>query len=134
MAMPHFVRDKVIRALNQQRKSLNGANILVIGVAYKKNISDWRESPAIKIIHDLQADGAEISYNDPFIEALPVGKELLRGVELTKEALAAADCVLITTDHSAYDYDFIVSQAKVVVDTRNATKNVGQHRDRIILL
>lgn len=134
MAMPHFVRDKVIRALNQQRKSLNGANILVVGVAYKKDISDWRESPAIKIIHDLQADGADIRYHDPFIEGLPVGKDLLRSVDLTADALAAADCVLITTDHSAYDYDFIVSKAKVVVDTRNATKNVKQHRDRIILL
>jgi UDP-N-acetyl-D-glucosamine dehydrogenase len=134
MAMPHFVRDKVIRALNQQRKSLNGANVLVVGVAYKKDISDWRESPAIKIIHELQADGAEISYHDPFIEALPVGKDLLRSVELTTEALAAADCVMITTDHTAYDYDFIVRNAKVVVDTRNATKNVKQHRDRIILL
>ncbi|MBC7541777.1 MAG: nucleotide sugar dehydrogenase [Candidatus Sericytochromatia bacterium] len=134
MAMPRFVRDKVIRALNQQRKSLNGANILVVGVAYKKDISDWRESPAVKIIHELQADGAEISYNDPHIAMLPVGKGLLSSVELTPAALAAADVVLITTDHTSYDYDEIVRHASVVVDTRNATRNVTGNRDNIILL
>lgn len=134
IAMPQFVRDKVIRALNKQRKSLNGAKILMLGVAYKRDISDWRESPAIKIIQALQADGAEISYNDPHIDVLPIGKELLRGVELNKEMLAAADCIVVTTDHSDYDYDYIVSHANVVVDTRNATRNVSQHRDKIILL
>ena len=134
MAMPRFVRDKVIRALNSQRKSLNGANVLVVGVAYKKDISDWRESPAVKIIHELQTDGAEITFNDPFIEALPVGKGILKSVELTPTALAAADVVLITTDHTEYDYDFLLQHATMVVDTRNATKHVTANREKIILL
>lgn len=134
IAMPHFVRDKVIRALNRQRKSLNGAKILILGVAYKRNVADWRESPAIKIIHELQADGAEISFNDPHIDALPIGKDLLTSTALTADVLSAADCVVITTDHTDYDYDFIVSHAPVVVDTRNATRHVSEFRERIILL
>lgn len=130
----YYVINKVSRALNQENKSLKDAKVFVLGVAYKKDIDDVRESPALKIMELLRREGAQISYHDPFIPTIePHGGSTvhLESVALTDQALGAADCVLILTDHSAVDYDRVVEKAKIVVDTRNATKNVKENREKI---
>lgn len=133
----YYVINKVARALNNENKSLKDAKVLILGVAYKKDIDDVRESPALKIIELLRKQGANVSYHDPYISVIePHGGSSvhLDSVELTDDALAAADCVLILTDHSVIDYDHVVEKAKLVVDTRNATKNVEQNREKIVKL
>jgi UDP-N-acetyl-D-glucosamine dehydrogenase len=119
--MPLFVVDKIQNALNEQAKPLNGSHVHVMGIAYKKNIDDLRESPALDILHLLSKRGARLSYSDPFIPKLKVD-----GLDLTAEpadAVAAqADCVVIVTDHSNVDYAMIVERARLIVDTRNALK------------
>src|SRR3989344_5665549 len=120
--MPHHVVTKVIWALNKMKKPVAGSKILVLGAAYKKNIDDPRESPAIPIIWDLMRKGGEVSYNDPLVHSLKVGDKILSSVPLTKQALKSADCVIITTDHSAYDYKMIAQESKLVIDTRGAIK------------
>ncbi len=130
----YYVINKVIRALNGVNKCLKDSNILVIGVAYKKDIDDVRESPALKIMDLLSKNGALIEYHDPYISNIEPhgGSSLsLKSLEMTDEELTAADCVLILTDHSRLDYNRIVEKAKLVVDTRNATKNVID-REKII--
>jgi len=120
--MPHFVVDKIQNALNDHSKPLKGSHIHILGVAYKRNISDVRESPALDIILLLERRGARITYSDPFVPELQ-----LDGHQLTSEddeALSAeADCVVIVTDHDSFDYSAILERAKLVVDTRNALKN-----------
>ncbi|MGB9790954.1 MAG: nucleotide sugar dehydrogenase, partial [Thermacetogeniaceae bacterium] len=131
----YYVVDKVTEALNRERKSVNGSHILILGVAYKKDVADIRESPALRIIAQLIKRGASITYHDPFIpEIEPKHCPIFSAssVELTPEAIAAADLVLIITDHSCIDYQFVVDHARVVVDTRNATKNVARNRHKII--
>lgn len=131
----YFVINKIVRALNEVNKSLKDAEIFVLGVAYKKDIDDMRESPALKIIELLRKQGAKISYHDPYIPVIePHGGSTLHmeSVQLTDEALASADCVLILTDHSIVDYERIVDRAKLVVDTRNATKDVQEKREKIV--
>lgn len=131
----YHVLDIVSRALNKAGKCLNGSKILILGVAYKKDISDVRESPALKIIELLWKEHADVSYHDPYVPHLKAHEPYnweMDGVSLTAEKLQEADCVLITTDHSSFDYDWIVEQAKIVVDTRNATKNVRNQRDKIV--
>lgn len=133
----YHVINKVIRALNGENKSLKDAKVLILGVAYKKDIDDVRESPALKIMELLRKNGANISYHDPYIPVIePHGGSTMHldSIELTDEALAAADCVLILTDHSSIDYDRIVDKANLVVDTRNATKNVETNREKIVKL
>jgi UDP-N-acetyl-D-glucosamine dehydrogenase len=106
----------------------------VLGVAYKKDVDDARESPAFTLIELLHKGGADVSYNDPHIPSWPRTRHFniaLQSSPLTAENLASQDCVLIATDHSAYDYDFIVQHASLVVDTRNATKNVHAGREKI---
>lgn len=120
--MPHHVVTKVIWALNRDKKALRGSKILVLGVAYKKDIDDIRESPAIPIIKDLLRKGADVSYHDPYIPQFKVGSRELKSVSLSKPTLKNADCVLILTDHSNLDYLAIVKSAKLIVDTRNAVK------------
>lgn len=130
----YYVVNRVIRALNEENKSLKDAKILVLGVAYKKDIDDVRESPALKIMELLRKQGAGISYHDPYIPVIePHGGSTMRleSVPLTDEVLTEADGVLILTDHSAIDYERVVEKAKLVVDTRNATKNVPEHREKI---
>ena len=130
----YYVINKVIRALNGVNKSLKDSNILVVGVAYKKDIDDVRESPALKIMDLLSQNGALIEYHDPYISNIEPhgGSSLsLKSLEMTDEELTAADCVLILTDHSSLDYNRIVDKAKLVVDTRNATKDVLD-REKII--
>jgi UDP-N-acetyl-D-glucosamine dehydrogenase len=111
--------------LNRQRKSLNGAKVLVLGVAYKKDIDDLRESPALTIIELLQKEGAQVGYNDPFFAYVGRGRKYdLQMKNTPLENLGQYDCVVIVTDHSAYDYAAIVEQSNLVVDTRNATRGI----------
>ncbi|MCJ7488066.1 MAG: nucleotide sugar dehydrogenase [Candidatus Aminicenantes bacterium] len=124
--MPYYVREKTVDALNDRGKSIKGAKVLVLGLAYKKDIDDSRESPSLKIISLFREKGAKVSYNDPFIPKLAghreyPGMELL-SVPLTPAVLRKSDAVIISTDHSAYDYDGIVKHAPLVIDTRNAIK------------
>lgn len=131
--MPYFVREKVIRALNEAGRAIKGADILIVGVAYKKDIEDWRESPAVKVMELLMRDGAKIDYHDPFVAKFVEKGHQWHSIPLSKERLERADCVLILTDHSTVDYERICESAKLVVDTRNATKNV-KHREKVVLL
>jgi len=137
MAMPYHVADAVSAALNERRKSLKGSKILLLGVAYKKDVDDLRESPSLKLLELLTQRGAQLDYNDPYFAALHKMRHYdfshMRSVELTPERLAGYDCVLIATDHSAYDYDSIVRHAKLVVDTRNATRQVKEPRGNVVL-
>src|SRR5271165_2951054 len=127
--MPYHVMDSVARALNQHKKALNGSKVLVLGVAYKKDIDDLRESPALTIIELLQKEGAQVSYNDPYIPFIGKGRKYnLHMKSEPLENLGEYDCVLIVTDHSSYDYSKIVDQARLVVDTRNATKRIQSPR------
>lgn len=131
----YYVINKIVRALNSENKSLKDAKIFILGVAYKKDIDDMRESPALKIIELLRKQGANITYHDPFIPVIePHGGSTLHleSVPLTDEVLAAADAVVILTDHSNIDYQHVVAQAQLVVDTRNATKNVLENHDKIV--
>ncbi|MGD0738847.1 MAG: nucleotide sugar dehydrogenase [Terracidiphilus sp.] len=123
--MPNFVVDHVIEAMNQQGKALRGARILILGMAYKRDIDDLRESPALTIIELLQKRGARVEYNDPFFPTVGKGRKYdLNMTSTPLEKIPEFDCVVIVTDHSQYDYRAIVDQAKLVVDTRNATKGI----------
>ena len=130
-AMPHHVVDKVTDALNSQSKSVRGSSVLILGISYKRDIDDVRESPALDVMAVLQDKGAKVSYHDPFLPALSAsawpGAVDLRSVPLTPQALGASDCVVIVTDHRVFDYDAIVKGAKLVVDTRNAIKQPHAH-------
>ena len=134
-SMPQYVVHQLMEALNESGKAVRGAKILVLGVAYKKDVDDPRESPSFELIDLLLARGAELSYNDPHVPKLPKMRHHevpdLESTPLTAETLAAQDCVLIATDHTAYDYSFIVENASLVIDTRNATKQVEAGREKI---
>jgi UDP-N-acetyl-D-glucosamine dehydrogenase len=136
-AMPYHVVSAVSAALNQREKSLKGSRVLLLGVAYKKDVDDLRESPSLKLMQLLLEGGAKLDYNDPYFPALHKMRHYdyskMRSVDLTPKALGSYDCVLIATDHSSYDYDAIAEHAKLVVDTRNATRRVTRHRDKIVL-
>ena len=119
--MPEFVVGKVRAALNAEKKAVNGARILVLGVAYKRDVDDIRESPALDILGLLTADGADVAYHDPFVPELAEEDLLLSSVALTDEALTDADVVVIVTDHTDVDYARVLEQASVVVDARNVT-------------
>lgn len=129
-SMPEFVVDNVMKLLNKEKKALNGAKVLVMGVAYKKDIDDMRESPALKVIELLEKHGADISINDPFVPKFKHNGKVYTSVQW-EEAIECSDIVLITTDHSCYDYEAITDKAKIIYDTRNATKNVSNNRDKI---
>ena len=124
--MPYFVVSKTIEALNEKGQSVKGAKILILGVAYKKDVDDQRESPSLKIISLLQEKGAKISYNDPYVPESKGHRDYpgldLKSVPLSEKALKKANVVIIATDHSVYDYDWIVKNASLVIDTRNAVK------------
>ncbi len=130
--MPYFVVQRVAEALNRQGRALKGARVLVLGIAYKRDVDDMRESPALKIIHLLKQEGARVSYHDPYIPRCQPTRRYpdlnLVSEALTPEVLKEADCVLLVTDHTDYDYAWIASQARLIVDTRNAFKGVkGEH-------
>jgi UDP-N-acetyl-D-glucosamine dehydrogenase len=135
-SMPYHVVDAVAAALNEHRKSLKGSKVLILGVAYKKDVDDLRESPALKLLELLTDRGAELEYNDPYFPALFKMRHYdfsqMRSVSLSPERLAGYDCVLIATDHTSYDYDSIVRDSRLVVDTRNATRRVKSHREKIV--
>jgi len=134
ISMPYYVIAKVADALNKRGKSIKGSKILVLGLAYKKDVDDLRESPSIILIEQLQARGAKVAYNDPHIPQTHKQREhdlKLKSTPLTPANLKKFDVVLISTDHTAYDYNFIVKHARAVVDTRNATKNVKLGREKI---
>jgi len=123
--MPYHVLESVGKALNQHKKALNGAKVLVLGLAYKKDIDDLRESPSLTIIELLQKDGAQVSYNDPYFPTVGKGRKYDLQMKCAPlENLGQYDCVLIVTDHSDYDYANIVHESQLVVDTRNATRGI----------
>ena len=124
-AMPYFVVENVVEALSQRRKSLFGSKVLVLGLAYKRDIDDLRESPSLMIIELLQKRGAHVEYNDPFIPSAGQGRKYaLNMTSVSLDRVPEFDCVVISTDHSQYDYAEIVSRAQLVVDTRNATRGI----------
>ena len=130
-SMPYHVVSQVSRALNRHGKALNGARVLVLGVAYKKDIDDLRESPALTIIELLQRDGAQVSYNDPYFPFIGKGRKYQLQMKCAPlDDIDKYDCVLIATDHSDYDFPWIAEHAALVVDTRNATK--GIRNDNIV--
>ena len=135
-AMPYHVVDAVAAALNERSKSIKGSKILLLGMAYKKDVDDLRESPSLKLLELLTGRGALLDYNDPYFAALFKMRHYdysnMRSVALSPERLASYDCVLIATDHSSYDYDAITRDSKLVVDTRNATRRVKQNREKIV--
>jgi len=130
-AMPYHVVDSVAAALNKHKKALNGSKVLVLGVAYKRDIDDLRESPALTIIEELRVRGAEVAYNDPYFKRVGHGRKYRLDMDCASlDELGHYDCVLIVTDHSDYDYQGIVDASQLVVDTRNATK--GIESDKIV--
>lgn len=132
--MPLFVLDRIVETLNEDRKPVNGSKVLVLGVAYKPNIDDVRESPALDIIQLLQERGADVTYHDPHVLDLHEEKIDMHSIALTEQALQESDCVVIITNHSAYDYQWIAENSSVIVDSRNAMKDVHDAKARISLL
>ena len=133
-AMPAFVVEKVVRALNDVRKAVNGSRVLVLGVAYKNDIDDMRESPALDVIRLLEVQGAHVEYHDPHVPRYREDDVEMVGVPLTDEVLVAADVVVIVTNHTAVDYQRVVNLATLVVDTRHATAHLAPGKARIVSL
>jgi UDP-N-acetyl-D-glucosamine dehydrogenase len=134
-AMPQYVVERVADALNEGGRAVKGSRVCVLGVAYKKDVDDPRESPAFTILELLQAKGAVVSYNDPHVPRLPRMRHHRLHMEsqpLTPEFLAEQDCVLVVTDHSAYDWDLVVENARLVVDTRNAIADSAAPCARVV--
>jgi len=123
--MPAYVVSKIAAGLNEKQKAVNGSRVLLLGIAYKPNIGDIRESPALDIIHLLQAQGAEIQYHDPFVPTLRLDGFTGKSVLLTAVSLQQADCVVIITHHAAFDWQLIASEAALIIDTRNALQNLS---------
>ena len=127
LLMAHRMTLKITSALNRQKKALNGSKVLFLGVAYKPNIDDERESPALKIINEVLNKGAEVSYHDPYISEIRTeGNRIFTSIDLSEETLNDADCVVITTNHSVFDADFIEKNSKLVVDLRNVIKKASE--------
>ena len=133
-SMPRFTVSKVQDTLNRQKKALNGSSLLVLGVAYKANIDDLRESPALDIIHLLIQKGAQVSFHDPYIPAIKHEELQMQSVSDLDSAIQTADCVVIVTNHSSYDYPKILKDAKLIVDTRNALGLQGQTNNKVVRL
>jgi UDP-N-acetyl-D-glucosamine dehydrogenase len=133
-AMPRYVVGLVGEALNRHKKCINGARILVLGVAYKPGVSDTRETPAWVIMNELRRHGAEVSYHDPFVPEFALEDVTLWSCAATSEALRSADCTLILTNHPGYDWDQVVRESQLVVDTRNATRGVFADPDTVFKL
>ncbi len=132
--MPYYVLAKIQRLLNQHGHCLNGSEVLVLGVTYKADVADWRETPAIKVMELLQREKAKLVYADPFTPSVEIGGRSYAAVEVTDERLRRCACAAILTAHSAFDYERIVKLAPVVFDTRNGTRNVKGKKDNVVLL
>lgn len=133
--MPYYVVGKLLDAVNIHiGKSISGAKILILGVAYKKDVDDVRESPAIEIIKLLLEKKADVVYNDPYVPQLSIDGNIMKSVSLTAKLLQKMDCTVIIADHTCYDYDWIVQSSKLILDTRNATKNVKEGKEKILKL
>ena len=135
-AIPHYVVERIGKALNDRSRSIRGSKILILGVAYKKDVDDVRESPALEIMEILQAKGALLSYSDPYIPRLHKMRAYdfshMSSLPLNEDVLKSQDLVLITTDHSSIDYQWVVDHASSIVDTRNATRRVTRGREKIV--
>jgi UDP-N-acetyl-D-glucosamine dehydrogenase len=129
--MPAHVVRKIMDILNEDRLAVNGARILLLGAAYKANVSDMRESPALEVAELLLQKGAQLDYHDPHVPELHVGHHVLKSVELTDQALAGSDLVVIVTDHVSIDYARVLAKSQRVFDTRNATKGVTENREKL---
>jgi UDP-N-acetyl-D-glucosamine dehydrogenase len=132
--MPDYVVEKVARALNDNRKAVNGSTVLILGVAYKPDIDDMRESPALDIMRLLEQRGAHVDFHDPHVPTFREEGHTFTGVALTPAALAAADAVVIVTNHKSMDWQFVVDHASLVVDTRNATKSTRASKAHVVAL
>jgi UDP-N-acetyl-D-glucosamine dehydrogenase len=132
--MPEFVVENIMKILNKNRKALNGASVLLMGVAYKKDIDDYRESPVLKLIELLETEGASVTVNDPYIPEFKYKNRTYKTKPVTDSMIETADIVVITTYHSDYDYENILRNAKVIYDTRNAMKDIKVGREKIYKL
>jgi UDP-N-acetyl-D-glucosamine dehydrogenase len=132
--MPSVVTTMVGEGLNRFSKSIRGSKVLILGVAYKKNVSDCRESPALDVMRMLSDKGAILSYNDPLVPSLRMNGNSLKSVELTSFTIESQDCTVILTDHGVYDFRNIVAASQLIVDTRNVTKDLLEFKDKIIKL
>jgi UDP-N-acetyl-D-glucosamine dehydrogenase len=133
--VPYYVVAKIQDALNARGKSIKGAKLLILGIAYKKDVDDARESPALAIMNLLQKKGAAILYHDPYISTLPHFRKYyfrLKSAPLTKGLLQRVDAVVVVTDHSCIDYSWVVKCSPLVIDTRNVTKNMKQWKKKIV--
>ena len=132
--MPEYCAERAMAALNEQKKALNGAKVLVLGVAYKQDIDDYRESPAIRVIRELRKRGADVRYFDPYVSRYQhdgVSEESIPA--LTAAELEASDLVMITTAHTTVDYPLVAKHAKLIFDTKNAMKNIAdRHNIRVL--
>jgi len=124
--MPHYVIEKIMHALNENKVCLNGSRVLILGLAYKKDVDDIRESPSLKLIELLQENGAKVDYSDEYVKEIPELRKYKfnkKSVKLNEKNLSKYDLVLLATDHSYFDYEFIQKHSKIIVDTRNAFKD-----------
>jgi UDP-N-acetyl-D-glucosamine dehydrogenase len=134
-SMPVYVVNRIVEALNDDTKSVRNSKIAVLGVAYKRDVDDLRESPALDIIQLLQEKGANVSYHDPYVPSMRLEHDrVLHCTELTPDWLRTADCVVIVTDHTSFDWQWMVDHSKLIVDTRNATANINPNGARIVKL
>ena len=135
-AMPHYVLGQLTEALNDQGKALKNTKVLIIGIAYKKNIGDYRESPALKLMSLLQNLGAKISYSDPYLPDFSGSEQypclVFQSVQLTPEVIADHDAILIVTDHDNVDYEMLVTYGSLIIDTRNAIAQRGLNTQKVI--
>jgi len=130
--MPIYVVSKITDALNEVSKSVKGSVILILGVAYKKDVDDIRESPALDIIEIIRKKGAEVLYSDPYVPWLRTDDYKLISQELCEELLKNIDCAVIVTNHTCFDYQWLMDYAPLIVDTRNATKGITTGRDKVV--
>ena len=131
-AMPSYVIKKIAKAFNERKMPINGSKFLVLGIAYKKNIDDMRESPSVILMEKLREEGAQLSYLDPYVPAFPKMREHnfdLISVALTPESVASYDCIVLATDHDKFDYSMLLKHAKFIVDTRGKFK---EKSDKIV--
>ncbi len=134
-AMPEYVVERIAHALNEKGKAVKGSHILILGVAYKRDVSDTRESPALEIIQHLRAGGAHVSFHDPFVPVLSLDSIRLRSVSINAPSVVSkADCVVIVTDHQKMDYPAVVKHARLIIDTRNALRYLHPRPQKLIRL